>query len=84
MMSFLKRLRFDPLEVALVVGLVAVVTRALSVRPATPWFVDPQWEAAFVDRFGPEHYSSGLEEYMVRAFFNDDVKRQEKLTPARH
>jgi FkbM family methyltransferase len=68
------RLRFTLGETFLIVLFVAIATVHLARAkkpPAPVWYVDPQWTRAFADRFGPEHFSAGLEEYIIRDFFND-------------
>jgi FkbM family methyltransferase len=67
---------FSPSEVLLIAGFTAVVTLQVSslVQPRRPtpiWVVDGTSEHEFVKRFGSEHYSGGLEEYIIRDFFHD-------------
>jgi len=67
---------FSPWEVLLIAGFTAVATVQLwslvrPVRPAPVWVVDGKSQEQFVKRFGPERYSEGLEEYIIRDFFRD-------------
>jgi len=70
----LPRLRFTFGETGLIALFVAVATlQFASTRkpPAPVWTVDPEWSRTFASRFGPDHFSAGLEEYIVRDFFSD-------------
>ena len=68
------RLTFTLGETLLLAIFVVLLTIHLAPgrRPAGPtWSIDPKWSRIFVERFGPDHYSAGLEEYIARDFFND-------------
>ena len=74
MLRAVPRLRFTLGETILIVLFVAVATLQLASGrkpPAPIWTVDPHWAGTFAARFGPEHFSAGLEEYIVRDFFGD-------------
>jgi hypothetical protein len=64
---------FSLRETALIAGFACVATWVLASSPARPpvWVVDGASHEAFIRRFGPEKFSAGLEEYMVRDFFQD-------------
>lgn len=71
----MRRAGFDVLELCLVASFVFLATWTLTTRSsqaARPvWFVDPDWESRLTAKYGAERFSSGLEEFLVRDFFND-------------
>jgi FkbM family methyltransferase len=71
----MRRIAFTGWETVLIVVFTALVTAhvASATRRETGpvWLVDPEWSQRFNARYGAEHFSAGLEEYIVRDFFND-------------
>ena len=68
--------RFDLVELVAIGCFVAVATavawnRAFWVEPHDKYTVDPRFHTEFLKRYGPERFSSGLEEYIIRDFFQD-------------
>ncbi len=77
MLSTVRHIRFSVWEVCLIAGCVALIawSAARSFAPPRPaWTIDPQWEQEFATRYGPERFSAGLEEYLVREYFGDARK----------
>jgi FkbM family methyltransferase len=68
--------RFDTVELTAIV-LFAILATGLAwtwgfkPEPQAKYTIDPKFTTEFENRFGPERFSSGLEEYIVRDFFND-------------
>jgi FkbM family methyltransferase len=67
---------FSLWELTLIVCFSALVTIQLwsnfGPGPAVPsWTIDRDIATAFAARFGPEHYSGGLEEYILRDYLKD-------------
>jgi hypothetical protein len=66
---------FSLWEVLLVVAFTAIATLHAwsALRPSSPpsWSIDPDWAARFAKQYGAEHFSAGLEEYMVREYLHD-------------
>ncbi|MBK5298653.1 MAG: hypothetical protein JJE40_15980, partial [Vicinamibacteria bacterium] len=68
--------RFDLVELVAIVCFVAVATAvawnfAFWVEPHDKYTIDPRFHTEFLKRYGPERFSSGLEEYIIRDFFQD-------------
>lgn len=73
----MRSFRFSIGETVLIVGFTSLVTwicttNALGRAGGPVWVVDGDSHQAFVRRFGPEKFSAGLEEYVVRDFFRDE------------
>lgn len=70
-----QRTCFGVFEVVLIGSFVALATFSLTlaaVPVAGPiWFADPDWEHALATKYGAERFSGGLEEFLVREFFQD-------------
>lgn len=64
-------------ELCLVAAFVSLCTWVATTRsrqqqvPRPVWFVDPEWEGRLTAKYGAERFSAGLEEYLVRDFFDD-------------
>ena len=68
----MRRAGFGFWELFLVAAFAALVTwTARGPRDRPVWFVNPDWEGELAATYGAERFSSGLEEYLVRRFFND-------------
>lgn len=72
----MRRTVFGAFEVCLVVvfamlatWIVATKARPHLTRPV--WFVDPEWQGRLTAKYGASKFSAGLEEYLVRDFFDD-------------
>src|SRR4249919_1448748 len=67
---------FSLWELALIVCFTVLATIQLwsSLRPGPvgpSWAIDPDSAKTFTARFGPEHYSAALEEYILRDYLKD-------------
>jgi hypothetical protein len=72
----MSRRHFAPIEVSAIVFFAIVVSTsawnaAFRREPEAKYTIDPKFATDFVRRYGPEHFSGGLEEYIVRDFFRD-------------
>jgi hypothetical protein len=70
------RRRFSLWELSLIVVFTALasiqVWSSLRAAPGGPaWVIDPDLAKEFVAQYGPEHYSGGLEEYILRDYLKD-------------
>ena len=68
--------RFDLVELLAITCFVAVATAvawnvAFWAEQNPKYTIDPKFHEEFVKRYGPERFSSGLEEYIIRDFFQD-------------